>query len=138
MPLASLTQWCVSQNIASTHKEWEFKIKSVKTNLSTTAAKFDAGLTSLAVFQWQQLPAQILGFWNGEVVKEGFHQSSGGYEEIVMPPSPQSLSANSNRQRPRQKQTSSSHGRGRLTSIEVVEHGAESESSTTSTHTSLG
>jgi hypothetical protein len=75
---------------------------------------------------------------NGEVVKEGFHRSSSGREGLVTPPSPRSLSTDSNRQRQRRKRTSSSRGRGRSTSIEVVERGAESESSTTSTHASLG
>jgi hypothetical protein len=100
-----------------------------------TAAKFDAGLTSLAVFQ--QHP-QALGLVNGEVAKGGFHGSSGGRGRLVTPPSPQSLSADLNRLRQRLKRTISSRGRGRSTSIEVIDRGTESESSTTSTRASLG
>ena len=107
--------------LASAHEEWGSKIKSVETNLSPTAAKFNAGLTSLAVLQQQH--AQVLGLG------------------LVTPPSPWSLSADSNRPRQRWKRTISSRGRGRSTSIEVIEiidRGTESESSTTSNHTSLG
>ena len=57
---------------------------------------------------------------------------------LIIPPSPQSLSADLNRLRQRQKWMSSSWDWGRSTSIEVIDCGAESESSTTSTHASLG
>lgn len=40
--------------------------------------------------------------------------------------------------RDREIQTSSNQGRGRSTSIKVIDHGTESESSTKSTHASLG
>jgi len=63
---------------------------------------------------------------------------SSGRGGLVTPPSPRSLSADSNRPRQRRKRTSSSRGRGRSTSIEVIDRGAESECSTTSTHPSLG
>jgi len=35
-------------------EEWETKVKGIETNLSMTAAKFDAGLASLAVLQQRQ------------------------------------------------------------------------------------
>ncbi|KIM79867.1 hypothetical protein PILCRDRAFT_823052 [Piloderma croceum F 1598] len=126
------------ERLASAREEWESKVKSVETNLGTTAAKFDAGLASLAVLQRQQQHAQALGLGNGEIVKGGFHGSSSGRGGLVTPPSPRSLSADSNRPRQRRKRTSSSRGRGRSTSIDVIDRGAESESSTSSTHASLG
>jgi hypothetical protein len=111
------------ERLASAREEWESKVKSVETNLSTTAAKFDAGLTSLAVLQQQQQHAQALGLGDREVVKEGFHGSSSGHGGLVAPPSPRSLSAHSNRPKQRWKRTSSSRGRGRSTSIEVIDRG---------------
>jgi hypothetical protein len=63
---------------------------------------------------------------------------------LVTPPSPRSLSADSNRPRQRRKRSSSSWARGRSTSrggveeVEPMDRGAESESSTTSMHLSLG
>jgi hypothetical protein len=126
------------ERLASAREEWESKVKSAETNLSTSAAKFDAGLASLAVLQRQQQHTQALGLGNGEVVKGVFHGSSSGRGGLVTPPSPRSLSADSNRPRQRRKRASSSRGRGRSTSIEVIDRGAESESSTTSTHASLG
>jgi hypothetical protein len=54
------------ERLASAREEWESKVKSVETNLSTTAAKFDAGLTSLAVLQRQQQHAQALGLGMGK------------------------------------------------------------------------
>jgi uncharacterized phage infection (PIP) family protein YhgE len=124
------------ERLASAREEWESKVKSAETNLSTSAAKFDAGLASLAVLQQQH--TQALGLGNGEVVKGVFHGGSSGRGGLVTPPSPRSLSADSNRPRQRRKRASSSWGRGRSTSIEVIDRGAESESSTTSTHASLG
>jgi hypothetical protein len=113
----------------------------VETNLGTTAAKFDAGLAGLALLQQhQQQASQLLGLGNGEVVR-GIHGNGRG--GLVTPPSPRSLSADSNRPRQRQKRSSSSRARGRSSSrgdgLEIVERGAESESSlTSSTHPSLG
>lgn len=34
------------ERLTSAREEWESKVKTVETNLSTTAAKFDAGLES--------------------------------------------------------------------------------------------
>ena len=51
--------------LASAREEWESKVKSAETNFSTSAAKFDAGLASLAVLQRQQLHTQALGLGNG-------------------------------------------------------------------------
>jgi hypothetical protein len=118
------TEWC----------EWESKVKSAETKLSTSAAKFDASLASLAVLQSQQQHTQALGLENGEVVKGVFHESSSGCRGLVTLPSPRSLSADLNRPRQRQKQASSSWGRRRSTSIEVIDRGAESEGTTMSTH----
>jgi hypothetical protein len=69
-----------SERLASAREEWESMVKPVETNLGTTAAKFDAGLASLAVLQQrqqQQHASQSLGLGNGEVVK-GFHGSGRG------------------------------------------------------------
>jgi hypothetical protein len=52
--------------------------------------------------------------------------------------SPRCFSADLNRLRQRRKRIISSRGRGSSTSIEVIYRGTESESSTTSTHASLG
>jgi len=76
------------------------------------------------------------GLGNGDVMK-GFH--SNGRGGLVTPPSPRSLSADSNRPRQRKKRSNSRRARGRSTSrggegveTEVIDRGAESESSTTS------
>jgi hypothetical protein len=53
-------------------KEWETKVKCVKTNLGTTAAKFNAGLASLAVLQLRQ-QQQLVG--DGDIMN-GFVSSS--------------------------------------------------------------
>lgn len=65
------------------------------------------------------------------IVKGGCHASSSGRGGLVTPLSPRSLSADLNRLR--QAETDKlSRGRGRSTSIQVIDRGAESESSTTS------
>jgi len=62
--------------------------------------------------------------------------------EDLSPPSPRGLNADSNRPRQRRKRPSSSQARGKLASrgadVEVINRGAESKSSTSSTHPSLG
>ena len=131
------------ERLALAREEWEAKAKSVETTLGATAAKFDAGLASLAVLQRQQQQLQLqsqplgLGMGNGDV--KGFHGgsgSSGARGGLVTPPSPRSLSADSNRPRQRRKRSSSGRGRGR--SAGSVDAGVESEcsTSTTSTHPS--
>lgn len=89
------------------------------------------------MLQQQQQHAQALGSGNGEVVEGCLHGSSSGREGLVTLPSSQSLSADSNRSRRRRKRTSLGRGRGRSTSVEVIDRGADSESSTSSTHASL-
>jgi hypothetical protein len=114
--------------------EWESNVKSIQTNLGMAAAEFDAGLVSLAVLQRQQQ----LALGNGDVIK-GFSERHGG---PVTPPSPRSLSADLNRPMQRRKKAGSSRVQGRSASRgadpEVIDRGAESEHSTTSTHPSLG
>ena len=105
-------------------------MKTVESNLSTTAAKFDAGLTSLAWLQRRQQHALSGG--NEEVMNWSLPRS------LITPPSPRSLSSDSNRPRQRRKRISSSRGRGRSASVEVIDRGAESESTPTSAHASLG
>jgi hypothetical protein len=61
--------------LASAREEWESKVKTIETNLSTTAAKFGVGLASHVVLQWEQPHAQGLSLGNGEVVKGCFHGS---------------------------------------------------------------
>jgi len=46
------------ERLAFAREEWEAKVKPVETTLGATAAKFDAGLGSLAVLQRQQLQLQ--------------------------------------------------------------------------------
>ena len=42
------------ERLASAREEWATKMKNVEINLSTAAAKFDAGLAGLAVLQCQR------------------------------------------------------------------------------------
>jgi len=84
-----------------------------------------------------------VGVGNGDL--KGFHASS-GRGGLVTPPNPRSLSADSNRSQQMRRRTSSGRGRGRSSSrgggdggeVEPIDRGAESESSTTSTHPPLG
>jgi hypothetical protein len=46
-------QW-LRERLASACEKWESEVKNVDTNLGTAAAKFDAGLASLAVLQRQR------------------------------------------------------------------------------------
>lgn len=122
------------ERLASAREEWENKVKTVETNLGTAAAKFDAGLASLALLQrQQQQQGQALGLsGNGDVGKGFPHGSGSGRGGLVTPPSPRSLSADSNRPRQRRKRSSSSRARGRSASRGEVDRGVESECSTTS------
>ena len=50
-----LEEWATErEGLASAREEWESEVKNADTNLGTAAAKFDAGLASLAVVQRQQ------------------------------------------------------------------------------------
>ncbi len=71
-------EWAAErERLASAREERESKVKNVEINIGTTAAKFAAGLASLAVLQHQH---QQQGMGNEDVVK-GFHWSSrrGGF-----------------------------------------------------------
>ena len=70
-----------------TREEWENEVKSVETNLGTTAAKLESGLTSLAVLRyWQQQTQSLLGDLENRDVMQGFHNNGRG--GLVTPPSP--------------------------------------------------
>ena len=89
-------------------------MKSIETNLGTTAAKFESGLVSLAVLQRQQQQTQLLGgLRNGDIMK-GFH--SNGRGGLVTLPSPRSLNTDPNRPRQKKKRSSSSRAKGWSTS----------------------
>lgn len=48
------------EHLASADEERESKVEAAETHLSTSAAKFDAGLASLAMLQRQQRHTQAL------------------------------------------------------------------------------
>ncbi|KIM74055.1 hypothetical protein PILCRDRAFT_715237 [Piloderma croceum F 1598] len=58
-----------ANGLSSARDEWENKVKAVETNLGSTAAKFDAGLASLALLQRQQ---QQLGLSGNRDIENGF------------------------------------------------------------------
>ncbi|KAF7969580.1 hypothetical protein HWV62_26887 [Athelia sp. TMB] len=115
-------EWATErERLASAREEWESKVKSVESNLGSTATKFDAGLATLALLQRQQGTTSGFGLIGGDGPK-GFQHSGG----LVAPPSPRSLSADSDRPRHRRKRTNSNM-RGRSHShdaepIAVEEH----------------
>lgn len=113
-------EWATErERLASAREEWESKVKAVESNLGNTAAKFDAGLATLALLQRQQ--GSTSGF--GLSGADGHKSFRGG---LVTPPSPRSLSADSDRPRHRRKRTSSNtRGRPRSGSREVQTIGAE-------------
>ena len=122
-------------------------MKVVEMDLDSVAAKFNAGLASLAVLQRQQVQqGQALGLLgcgdgDGEIWKEsrnGFSHGS-GCGGLITPSSLPSLSADSNKPRQRRKRSSLSRARGQSVSQGEVEvdRGAESDCSTiSSTHPS--
>jgi hypothetical protein len=86
----------------------------------------------------------ILSSWEWEC-GERFDRSSGGQDLLITSPGPRSFSVDWNRSQRGQKKMSSSQARRRFTSwggdggeVEPIIREAESEGSTTSTHTYLG
>ncbi|KAF7965749.1 hypothetical protein HWV62_42008 [Athelia sp. TMB] len=110
-------EWATErERLASAREEWESKVKSVESNLGNTAAKFDAGLATLALLQRQQGTTAGFGLIGGDGPK-GFQHSGG----LVTPPSPRSHSADSDRPRHRRKRTNSSmRGRSHSHDVEPV------------------
>jgi hypothetical protein len=105
-------------------------VKTVETNLGIAAAKFDAGLASLVLLQWQQQQQgqALVLLGNGDVGNVFPHGRGCGCGGLVTC----SLRADSNGPRQRGKRSSLSHARYKSASRGEMDHGVESECSTTS------
>lgn len=110
-------EWATErERLASALEKWESKVKSVESNLGNTAAKFDAGLATLAILQRQQGAISGYGLIGGDGPKSFQHSGS-----LVTPPSPRMLSADSDRPPHRPKGTNSNmRGCSRLHEVETI------------------
>ena len=110
-----------AERLASAREESESEVRAMKSDLGVTAAKFGAGLASLAVLQqgWQVFGFGIVGGGAGgsrigETVKGGstiiIRAVAGG--GLVTPPTPWSPSTDVNGPWERRSRSSSSRARG--------------------------
>jgi hypothetical protein len=145
-------EWAADrERLASARDEWEGRVRAVE----SIGERFDVGLAGFASLQQQQQEERSSAGMNGDAVRgssrfyrHGASGSGSGTGGLVTPPSPRSLSANSNR--PWQQRRTGLRGRSSSrdevrggtdrarAGLEVLDQGAESESSTTSsTHPSI-